>query len=367
MLTFRRLILFIALFALLLLWLISYYGSVSLTPPIWVALATTVLPYLYLALALLFLFFYILVRTKVMLVVFALLVVSVLWLWGGTFFPSTETAEEAKSIKLVAWNVQRMGEYTKQHAERTRCIHNTLREQQPDVLSLLEITAHQLNDLQKALGIPAHHCQWTDYYGTGRKRSAGLAACVVGDNKAWKIVSKRQLHLPPRWKYVYLEVQPSSRVSKAPLNIMTIHVAPPKITEKAVKNIGRDILQGEREGLVEFWRLLKSHERQVALQGNQVTDALDTIHRFRDPTIIAGDFNSTRDAALHSELRETLTDTWSQGGFGFGATRYWGNILPLRIDYLYVSREFAVQDAKTLSVECSDHRPVVSEVFIGGA
>ena len=58
-----------------------------------------------------------------------------------------------------------------------------------------------------------------------------------------------------------------------------------------------------------------------------------------------------------------LTDTWLKAGLGFGAIRYWGGFLPLRIDYIYVTRNFSVQKAQTVPFSCSDHFAVVSSVF----
>ncbi len=125
-----------------------------------------------------------------------------------------------------------------------------------------------------------------------------------------------------------------------------------------------DILKGKLSGIQQTLALLQQYEQQVTLQGTQAVNALQRISRFQDPTIMAGDFNSTQDAALHRQLRESLTDTWLAAGMGFGITRYWGDFLPLRIDYIYATPEFAVQDSQTFDYACSDHFPVVSSVFL---
>jgi len=80
--------------------------------------------------------------------------------------------------------------------------------------------------------------------------------------------------------------------------------------------------------------------------------------------IIAGDFNSTGDAALNVKMREHLNDTWLKAGSGLGATRYWGDFLPLRIDYIYATKDFSMYDSSTIPADCSDHLPVVSSVFL---
>jgi len=350
------------------LWLLTYYGRTSLVVPIWVSLGTTVLPYLYLALLGAYVLSYGLLREQteknIVAGLAALLLLSMVVLWGGRIIPDREQASAATSIRLMVWNVQRMGELSKPRGQQAKCIADVIRETKPDILALLEITAHQLSDLQREVSISPANCKWSDYYGTGKKRFGGLAACILQSRLKLTILQRRQLGLPPGWKYLFVEVQPQSSVSTMPVNFIALHVAPPKITEKRIANIISDIIAGNAQGLSDLTDVLADYKKQVVLQGSQVSTALKQIKTFRDPTIVAGDFNSTRDSAIHAELRKNLTDTWSEAGWGFGASRYWGGFLPLRIDYIYVSHEFSVQTSQTIASDCSDHRPIVSEVFL---
>jgi len=348
--------------------MLSYYGGTSFVLPAWVSLGIVVLPYLYCLLFLGYLAVYWSLGKsrgrKVIGLLLALLVMTMGILWGGSIIPSTEQAGKAKSIRLMVWNVQRMGEYSKKPGQQVQCITDTINEIKPDILALLEITSHQLSGLQHALSIPSGSCKWSDYYGTGQKHFGGLAACIMQSKLNLAILQKRQLGLPPGWKYLFVEVQPDPSVSREPINFIALHVAPPKITTKRVANIIADFFAGRVQGLSDLSGLLADYKKQVLLQGSQVSVALQQIKTFKDPTIVAGDFNSTRDSAIHVELRKTLVDTWSEAGWGFGASRYWGGFLPLRIDYIYSSKEFSIQDSRTVAADCSDHRPIVSEVFL---
>jgi endonuclease/exonuclease/phosphatase (EEP) superfamily protein YafD len=99
-------------------------------------------------------------------------------------------------------------------------------------------------------------------------------------------------------------------------------------------------------------------------QSDQSAALLERMGRLDDPTLVAGDFNSTRDAALHVGLRQTLTDTWERGGLGFGGTVRLLGWAPLRVDYSYASGEFAVIKSRVVEAGCSDHRPVVSDLVL---
>ena len=63
-------------------------------------------------------------------------------------------------------------------------------------------------------------------------------------------------------------------------------------------------------------------------------------------------------------LRTPLTDVFETGGRGFGPTIHLMGWLPIRIDYLYASADFAVQSAQVLPRDCSDHRAVVADVVL---
>ncbi len=72
------------------------------------------------------------------------------------------------------------------------------------------------------------------------------------------------------------------------------------------------------------------------------------------PTILGGDFNMTPDDPLISEILATgLRDAALEAGAD-GGTSEDGR----RIDYIFVSEEFAVTDGAVVDTDASDHRPV---------
>ena len=365
-----RVILGLAILALGLLWFISFVWRKSLTPPGWVAVCIVLLPYLYVLLFGYSLVLWGLGRKKSLLLLPVAVLLSILILWGRAFLPKKGAGSPIKgdALKVLVWNVQRMGQWSegpRAVPQKTACVAQLIQLERPDILAFLEITYEQLLGLQTSLGMSSDHCLWTDYYGTGRQKSGGLATCISKADSSLSISRKRELNLPPNWKYLFIEIQQRRTDQSVPFNFLAVHIAPPKVSSATVGSVVRDLVSGKPEGLSSALKLLKNYEKQVALQGAQAVDALRYIEeRFQDPTLIAGDFNSSQDAALHLRLRERLTDTWAASGWGFGATRFWGDFLPLRIDYIYADEEFSVQSSHTFPAVCSDHRPVISSVFL---
>ena len=82
------------------------------------------------------------------------------------------------------------------------------------------------------------------------------------------------------------------------------------------------------------------------------------------PCVVAGDFNSPRDTAVHHAMRRNMTDAWEAGAWGPGSTvRLWG-MVPMRVDYLYATASLPTKRAWIPEVDCSDHRPLLSRFSV---
>ena len=99
-------------------------------------------------------------------------------------------------------------------------------------------------------------------------------------------------------------------------------------------------------------------------QAEETHALLSRVSKLNDPTVVAGDFNSPRDSEVHVQLRAHMRDTWEVGGWGPDGTVRLLDLIPMRVDYIYATDDFAVQRSEILDVACSDHRPVLSELIL---
>jgi exonuclease III len=334
-----------------------------MTPAGWLAVFITILPYLYLGLFIQCVLSYLIFRKKKWLGLLSLVIISALVIWGSVMIPkSGKPDKNLKSLKVMTWNIERMGEYSDSGNsvnENSYQIGRLIRNHNPDIVSILEITQVQMVSLMEKLDVPDENYMWSDYYGTGNKNYAGLGICLIKSDNGFKIKNKLNLELPPNWKYVYSEI---CNDDESCLNFIAIHVVPPKIKRYDVRNIVKNMFKFEKDSFKSLIEILNDYEKQISLQGGQTTMVLELLNDLNDPTIIAGDFNSTRDTALHSTMRKSLVDTWSLAGIGMGPTRYWSDFLPLRIDYIYVTHDFNVIKSEVIQSDCSDHLPVISTI-----
>lgn len=132
---------------------------------------------------------------------------------------------------------------------------------------------------------------------------------------------------------------------------------------------------GEQRGLLEalvnvrgvpvrVYNTHLQHNSQVERTA-QVAAIMEHIGETEEPSILVGDLNARPDAPEMQPLYTRFDDAWVEGGEGPGYT------LPAeapnsRIDYILVTPDIQVQDARVLDTLASDHRPVVSNVLIPG-
>lgn len=81
------------------------------------------------------------------------------------------------------------------------------------------------------------------------------------------------------------------------------------------------------------------------------------------PTIIAGDFNAPANDSIYRMLDDRFVDAFEVAGTGWGNT-YHRRLPILRLDHIFVSREFKPVRATVVSIPESDHRMVVADLIL---
>lgn len=97
-------------------------------------------------------------------------------------------------------------------------------------------------------------------------------------------------------------------------------------------------------------RISSSFEKQQ----NQIDVILDHKKKSKFPVIISGDFNNTPFSYSYRKLKEGMKDSFRERGNGLGTTFLFDKF-PLRIDYIFASKEIEVLSFETLKETSSDH------------
>ncbi|MEM6928593.1 MAG: endonuclease/exonuclease/phosphatase family protein [Myxococcota bacterium] len=332
---------------------ITALGRQLSAPPASLAAAVAMLPYLYLftAIALFALWSGLPDRRALPAAIAAILAIGAM-LWGPSW-PARGVEARGETVRVMSWNLRRLWGGPDDKGDPFACAVDAIAEADADVLTLLEVSSEDVQRLERALGMD---CTQHGYLSTSGPSHGGLAACARGD---WSVRSGKALRFVDQqdWYYVFSEVEHEGTL----FNLLAVHLSPYEYVAKKIRSGVRSLATGQPDSLQE---LGEQSQAIVRGQSDQAAALLDRVARFEDPTVVAGDFNSTRDASLHLHLREHLVDGWERGGEGFGGTVSLFGWLPLRIDYIYASPDLPVVRAELPDVGCSDHLPVVVDLDV---
>lgn len=328
---------------------ITFAGRVLRAPPAGVAAAVTFLPYLYACwLCLGFVVWTLLPDRRLPPAVLGAVLLVGAGLWGPTW-RSRPTEQDGTAVRVMSWNLRRLWGGPDDGGDPARCVLGALEVASPDVVTLLEVSAVNTAALADALGM---QCVHHPYRAQGSERHGGLAVCTRGGRWSLRGGGGQRFVDHEDWFYVDAELEGPD---EAVFNVLAVHLTPYDYAARRLRTGVKDLARGDAGALAE---LSRSGQDTFRGQSDQAAALLARVQRFHDPTVVAGDFNSTRDASLHTSLREHLVDAWEEGGMGFGGTIDFADWLPLRIDYVYASDDFGVAAAEVGALGCSDHRPV---------
>ncbi len=322
-------------------------------PPASLAAAVAVLPYLYLLTAMsLFALWSVLPDRRALPAAIASVIAMGAMLWGPSW-PARGVEARGETVRVMNWNLRRLWGGPDDKGDPFACAVDAISDAEVDVLTLLEVSSEDVQRLERALGMD---CTQHGYLSSSGPTHGGLAACARGD---WSVRSGQAHRFVDQqdWYYVFSEVEHGGTL----FNLLAVHLSPYEYVAKKIRSGVRSLAQGEPDSLQE---LGEQGSAIVRGQSDQAAALLERVARFEDPTVVAGDFNSTRDASLHAHLRQHLVDGWERGGEGFGGTVSLFGWLPLRIDYIYASPDLPVVGAELPDVGCSDHRPVIVELAV---
>jgi endonuclease/exonuclease/phosphatase (EEP) superfamily protein YafD len=336
---------------------ITLAGGELSAPPTWLAALVLVLPYLHgVAIAWCFVLWSALPDRRSAPVMLTALVVVASGHWGPSWPARVSAQSGGAPLRVMTWNVQRLwGEAST--GDPASCVAEAIAEVEPDVLTLLEISKAQTTALAAELDMSCVHTNYTSAGGTKR---GGMATCVRGDQWSLKAGGAQRFVDQEDWFYLLSEIQAAPPDGQV-VNLVAVHLTPYPLS---VRDLGRGLASLARGEPAPLRDLTRSGAQATRAQSDQSAALLARVGRLSDPTLLAGDFNSTRDAALHRELRSTLTDVWEHGGQGMGSTVDLLDLLPIRVDYLYATGDFEVAGAQVPDLGCSDHRPVVGQLAL---
>lgn len=132
-------------------------------------------------------------------------------------------------------------------------------------------------------------------------------------------------------------------VAVANVHLTSFHMSATLAGKGGIRQKLRTIHQRTREAL---------HLQQAKIDAIQAG-----ISSLEMPVIVAGDFNSAPHSRIIEQMRQLLTDSFSEAGSGNGWTYQLKRIAGIRIDYQFASSNLQPLSHEVVRVPISDHYP----------
>ena len=108
-------------------------------------------------------------------------------------------------------------------------------------------------------------------------------------------------------------------------------------------------------------RIYNRLRKVFTFQKNQMSMFMELINKNHLPEIICTDLNNNAFSGIYKFISKGRNDAFLEKGSGFGST-YRFPFFPLRIDYIFTSKNITVLDFKTYDIDLSDHKPILAKL-----
>jgi len=267
--------------------------------------------------------------------------------YGRQLLPAWPLAGDSRpSLSILDYNI-----LVDQRGEKRKPVLELIREKNPDIVFIQEINRQDRKLFTEQFSEIYPYQLWADrfeYYNGG----------VILSRFPFKSASNVNItshHLPGHTNLNHAVIEWNGR----DVHLFNVHLFPS----------GHAFLQmmfGRRS----FGSFVQ-HTRNAFLRRIDEARQLSTIMEpIADPIIMAGDFNDTPNSSIYRLFSRKFTNAFADKGWGMGTTfgqySLEGSVAPawqfllfdfLRIDQIFISREWSVEEAQVLEIDASDHRP----------
>jgi endonuclease/exonuclease/phosphatase family metal-dependent hydrolase len=265
------------------------------------------------------------------------------------------------AIRVASWNVARFTEWKRNNnkGSQTRLkMFDLLKEQEADVLCLQEffhstdtVYYDNLNKVMNDLGYPYFYYAW--------------------DNDGWKqyngqVIFSRYPILDSGLVRYPRPGQPETllfadiKIGNDTVRFYTTHLQSVQFRKKDFQDV--EEIKSREDSLIENSRnIFAKLRRGITYRGRQADIVRELLGNAPYPYVFTGDFNDVPNSYAYFTIRNNMQDAFLEKGFGIGRT-YTALAPTLRIDYIFATDHFKVQQFNRLVKEYSDHYLLVADL-----
>jgi endonuclease/exonuclease/phosphatase family metal-dependent hydrolase len=276
---------------------------------------------------------------------------------------SSDFKKQKTALRVMNWNVEHFHILDhKLHPEKKTQMIDLVNEYEPDIACFEEMVGsdsfgdaiNYVPDMMKQMKFTTYHYAYNNKLNFDGKHHFGIITF-----SKFPIIHKQTLSYYPNdynSLFSYVDIVKETDT----LRVFTVHLQSLKFTATNLKYIeSPEIITKESlkksKGLI---NKLKTGFLKRKIQSDNISAE---IAKSPYPVIICGDFNDVPNSYAYNTIGKGLKNAFVEKGCGIGRT--YSAISPtLRIDNIFVSDEFDVQQFLRVEKKLSDHFPIISDV-----
>lgn len=278
---------------------------------------------------------------------------------GNTF----NEKKQPQALRVAHWNVARFTEWKRNNnkGSQTRLLMmDLIRKQKADVLCFQEFFTstdsayyNNLEQVMKTMGYPYFFYSWDE---EGEKQWAGQIIF-----SKYRILDSARIRFPrPGTPEALLHAD--ILFNKDTVRIFTTHMQSYRLRKEDYRRIEQ--IKNREDSLLENSKSIFSKlKRATVLRSRQADMVKKELLSSPYPYVLTLDMNDVPNSYTYFTIKENLQDAFLVKGFGIGRT-FNGLSPTLRIDYIFASNDFSIQQFKRIPRDMSDHYMLVADLLL---
>jgi endonuclease/exonuclease/phosphatase family metal-dependent hydrolase len=266
------------------------------------------------------------------------LVLFIAYLHFGPFLEFSSEGDASKyreNLTLLSYNVRLFNAYEKDvdTVEVSKVISEMIENNNPDVIAIQEYYHPNSADFSD------YPYQFIHFHGEN----------ILGHGifSKYPIVKKGAFDFPKTYNNsIYADIVKGEDT----IRVYNLH-----LQSLGIKPNVEYLQEGDKERIRQ--RMSGNFEKQET----QVKEILSHKAISPYPVLMSGDLNNTSFSYIYRRIKSDMKDSYLERGNGIGTTFKFDSY-PMRIDYIFASKNFDVISFKTLETSFSDHMPISATV-----
>lgn len=273
--------------------------------------------------------------------------------------------KEAGSLRLMSWNVEhfKIAEH-KTHPEKKQQMLALIKNYRPDVACFQEMVASDDNaDAINYLPQFAHELQMPYYYYSYNKKldfDREHHFGIVLFSK-YPLINKKTISYSPN---DYNSIFQYADVVKGAdtIRLFNIHLQSMKFSNANRDYIEAPEMQNEKD-IQQSLSVLSKLKKGLLRRKLQSERIKQEMNQSPYPVLLGGDFNDVPNSYAYKTIGRNMQNAFVQKGSGIGRT-YVSMSPTLRIDNIFASDRFKVEQFVRIDKRLCDHYPIVADLYL---